>query len=174
MIVAANTYKKKITAAKSEQNMGNPSYGQQNHMMQQSQHMPPKHHQQPNMQPHPQSLHAQLNRQQQAMNSPQQQQQLSPMSQHLQNEVGDDVVRSLDKLLASSSIGDKARFLHIPDRIPLPPQYESSLSTQSMPPSVSKLHTEYTNGNSTQVSSKSRLSTICKQDFHWIQNDNIS
>jgi hypothetical protein len=149
MIVAANTYKKKISGAKSEQNMG-PSYNQMNMAMQQSQRMPPNIQQQQQQQNlhsmPPQSLmQSHMNFQQ---NTSQQQQQLSPMSQHLQNDVGEDVMRSLDKLLASSSIGEKSKYLNIPDRIPLPPQYESSMANQPLPP-ISKLHNEYMNGHST-------------------------
>lgn len=152
MIVAANNYKKKI-AAQIDAGPSNAAYGQHNMNMQQQmpQKMPQQHGMHPPMQ---QNVHQhqrspmQQQQQQQNLTSPQQ---LSPMSLQFQNDVVNDVVRSLDELLASSSISEKNKYLaSIPDRIPLPPQYESSLVTHQMP-MASKFHSEYTNGHASNV-----------------------
>lgn len=155
MIVAANNYKKKINSAQIDMGPSNAAYGQQNMNMQQQQQMQQKMSQQhgmlPPMQPNAHQQHqrsAMLQQQQQNLTSPQQ---LSPMSLQFQNDVVNDVVRSLDELLASSSISEKNKYLaSIPDRIPLPPQYESSLVTHQMP-MASKFHSEYTNGHTSNV-----------------------
>jgi hypothetical protein len=160
MIVAANNYKKKI-ASQLDAGPSNAAYGQHNMNMQQQQQqqmpqkMPQQHgmlppmqqQQQQNMHQHQRSP-MQQQQQQQNLTSPQQ---LSPMSLQFQNEVVNDVVRSLDELLASSSISEKNKYLaSIPDRIPLPPQYESSLVPHQMP-MASKFHSEYTNGHASNV-----------------------
>jgi hypothetical protein len=153
MIVAANNYKKKI-AAQIDAGPSNAAYGQHNMNMQQQmpQKMPQQHGMHPSMQQnvhqHQRSPMQQQQQQQQNLTSPQQ---LSPMSLQFQNDVVNDVVRSLDELLASSSISEKNKYLaSIPDRIPLPPQYESSLVTHQMP-MASKFHSEYTNGHASNV-----------------------
>ncbi|XP_065342587.1 probable helicase with zinc finger domain isoform X3 [Cloeon dipterum] len=81
------------------------------------------------------------------------QQQLSPMTQHKQNEVVEDVVRSLDKLLASSSIAEKAKMINnMPDRIPLPPQFENQYVNR-MPAAPMKMPLEFHNGNNLPMES---------------------
>lgn len=148
MIVAANNYKKKINASQTDLSSSNAAYGQQNMNMQQqmSQKMPQQQHGLlPPLQQN--ALQHQRSPLQQNLTSPQQ---LSPMSLQFQNDVVNDVVRSLDELLATSSITDKNKYLAIPDRIPLPPQYESTLVPHQMP-MASKFHSEYTNGHSTNV-----------------------
>ncbi|XP_059471957.1 probable helicase with zinc finger domain isoform X2 [Neocloeon triangulifer] len=150
MIVAANNYKQKTTApVKPEpkmvqsQMMGPP-------VMQQPPHYSQQQATSPQMVSPQSAMHHSLNHHHNLLpphQSMQQQQQLSPGTQLMQNEVVEDVVRSLDKLLASSSIAEKAKYLGMPDRIPLPPQFEQNMVNRpSMAPH--KMQPDIMNGHS--------------------------